>query len=252
MKKILTRDNSFTYYNEKYGESYHATSGAEEEALKKFIEPSKLVKFAENNKEIRILDVCFGLGYNTAAAIDALFYYDTNNHKKIKLSITVLENDPAVFELIASLKPNFKSYWLIKKLSATNTSISENNIEIKLLVGDARDSVKLLNKSKQKFDFCFFDPFSPKKCPELWQKEFLSDIYNLMNNNGILTTYSYARTTRENLAKAGFILKDGPVVGRRSPSLIGVKENKVLKQPPNSKASQRNNGKDEMLHFKVF
>jgi len=43
-----------------------------------------------------------------------------------------------------------------------------------------------------------------------------------MNKNAKLSTYSYARTVRENLKEAGFEVIDGPVLGRRSPSTIGI------------------------------
>ena len=45
-----------------------------------------------------------------------------------------------------------------------------------------------------------------------------------MNKKGILTTYSCARQVRENLKKAGFIVKDGPCVGRRAPATIALKD----------------------------
>ena len=43
-----------------------------------------------------------------------------------------------------------------------------------------------------------------------------------MKQGAILATYSYAKTIRNNLAKAGFTVKDGPIIGRRSPSTIAV------------------------------
>ena len=37
MKLIKTKDNSYTFYSEKYNEAYHSTSGALEESFKKFV-----------------------------------------------------------------------------------------------------------------------------------------------------------------------------------------------------------------------
>jgi tRNA U34 5-methylaminomethyl-2-thiouridine-forming methyltransferase MnmC len=39
----------------------------------------------------------------------------------------------------------------------------------------------------------------------------------------MVATYSYARIVREGFAKAGFTVKDGPIVGRRSPSTLAYK-----------------------------
>ena len=64
MKKIKTGDGSYTFLNEKYGEVYHSVSGAEEEAIKKYAEPTKVAELAKKG-EVKILDVCFGIGYNS-------------------------------------------------------------------------------------------------------------------------------------------------------------------------------------------
>jgi len=45
-----------------------------------------------------------------------------------------------------------------------------------------------------------------------------------MRKGGILTTYSCASIIRKNLREAGFLVKDGPVVGRKAPSTIAIKE----------------------------
>ena len=91
----------------------------------------------------------------------------------------------------------------------------ENNI--KIILGDARETVKKLN---EKFDVVFLDPFSPKKCTELWTEVFFSDVKKLMKKNGILATYSCARSVRDNLRKLVFVVEDGPCIGRKSPSTI--------------------------------
>ena len=40
MKEINTKDNSVTFYNEKFDETYHSISGAKEESEKKYIIPA--------------------------------------------------------------------------------------------------------------------------------------------------------------------------------------------------------------------
>ena len=89
--------------------------------------------------------------------------------------------------------------------------------KIKIILGDARETVKKLNET---FDVVFLDPFSPKKCPELWTKDFFSDVKKLMRKNSTLATYSCARSVRDNLRNVGFVVEDGPCIGRKSPSTI--------------------------------
>ena len=72
-------------------------------------------------------------------------------------------------------------------------------------------------------DAVFFDPFSPKKQPELWSVDLFQKIFQIMASGARLTTYSCARQARENLQAAGFRTEDGPVVGRVSPGTIATK-----------------------------
>lgn len=221
MKRITTNDNSLTFYNKKYSETYHSTSGAEEEAVKKFVEPSNIKELVNNkdqdNKTINILDICFGLGYNSAAAIDEI----REHSKDCIINIIALENDRQILDNIKTINSNFKSYKIIKELINDSLTINKDNTNIKIILKDAKKSVKNI---KQKFNIIFLDPFSPKKCPELWTEEFLKDIYALCEKGAILTTYSCARIVRDNLTAAGFKVKDGPCIGRKSPSTIAIKE----------------------------
>jgi tRNA U34 5-methylaminomethyl-2-thiouridine-forming methyltransferase MnmC len=93
--------------------------------------------------------------------------------------------------------------------------------DVKLIMGDARETIKAL--PARSFDCVFLDPFSPKKCPELWTKEFFSQVYRVLRKKGMVATYSCAKSVRENFKAAGFTVRDGPVVGRRGPGTVAVK-----------------------------
>ena len=54
MKLVKTNDNSYTFHSDKYDETYHSTSGALEESLKKFVEPCGI------KDGMNILDIGFG------------------------------------------------------------------------------------------------------------------------------------------------------------------------------------------------
>jgi tRNA U34 5-methylaminomethyl-2-thiouridine-forming methyltransferase MnmC len=207
MKQIQTRDDSITFFNEKYQEAYHSTTiGAIEEAEKKFAEPSNL------KDGMVILDFCFGLGYNSLAAL----------MKLSQVKIIALENDKEIINQIQTIEVPEKyqeKYEIIKQV-AKNNSFESLQVQIKLILGDAKKEIKELN---EQFDAVFFDPFSPKKCPELWTQEVFKDIFKLMKPGAILTTYSCATEIRKNMQAAGFQVKDGPIVGRKAPGTIGIK-----------------------------
>jgi tRNA U34 5-methylaminomethyl-2-thiouridine-forming methyltransferase MnmC len=213
---IITDDGSPTFRNEYYDQPYHSKSGAIEESFKKYALP---LKIWEKENPV-IYDVCFGIGYNAAAALDLFL-----EKGKGKIIIYCYENDNEILGKVFEINPEFKNYGLIQQLirnyfETGNTVLENDKARLVLCVGDARLLVK---EAKDNADFVFFDPFSPKKHPEMWEEGFFRDIYEKMNKNSILSTYSYARIVRDNLKSAGFMVSAGPVVGRRSPSTIAVK-----------------------------
>lgn len=220
MQKITTKDGSITFHSKEYGETYHSVSGAIEEAFKKFAGPCRIKELAMEKGKIKrglnILDVCFGIGYNSAAAIDAA----KEANPKCRINIIALENDRKILWEIKKLVPDFRNYVLIKK-AAERLEIDEDNVSIKIILGDARETIK---RTKTKFGAVFLDPFSPKKCPWLWTEEFFKDIARLMKKNAVMATYSCTRKVRDNLEAAGFEVKDGPCVGRRAPGTIAIKK----------------------------
>ena len=192
MQLVKTKDNSYTFYSEKYKECFHSVSGAFEEALKKFVIASGL---REGEK---VLDVCFGLGYNTYLAV-----------KHVKdISVVALEKDEEVLKAIEKLGIDFIQDVVKGKCD-----------NVKLIIGDALETIDQVDE----VDVIFHDPFSPKKNPELWTEDFFRKEFEKLKRGGRLVTYSCARQVRENLSKVGFIVEDVAPVGRRGPSTLARK-----------------------------
>ena len=68
--KIITEDGSISFRSEKFNENFHSKAGAYCETKNKFINPSRLKRF--HNKSINVLDICFGIGYNSALLFENL------------------------------------------------------------------------------------------------------------------------------------------------------------------------------------
>ena len=187
MRLVKTKDNSDTFYSEDYEETFHSVSGAFDEALKKFVLASSL-KEGE-----RVLDVCFGLGYK----------------------IIALEKDRKVLDELQNL--DIEGFEFIKRVASTG--FYENSCSIKLIVGDALETIDQV----EEVDVIFHDPFSPRKNPELWTEEFFRKEYSKLAKGGRLVTYSCAKAVRDNLRKAGFVVEDVAPVGRRGPSTLARK-----------------------------
>ncbi|MEK6963882.1 MAG: MnmC family methyltransferase [Nanoarchaeota archaeon] len=209
VETIKTKDGSSTFYNYTYQEHYHTLFGAREEALIKYVEPAK-IKDRDNTV---ILDVCFGLGYNSAAALE---------QKKEGASMTIigLEIDPAILKEIKNMDFPFSNKELFVE-AIEKGEVVKDRITLKIIVGDILNTIKTI---KEKVDVVLFDPFSPKKQPELWTQDLFKTIFELMNPGGILTTYSCAKHIRESMKNAGFMVEDGPVFGRRAPGTVARKK----------------------------
>jgi tRNA U34 5-methylaminomethyl-2-thiouridine-forming methyltransferase MnmC len=217
---FITADGSISFRNIAVDEMYHTKSGAIEEAYEKHAKPLKVWE-----KENPVLyDVCFGLGYNAAAAIDVI----RSNGNDSLITVYCFENDMEILEKILEIDPKFDCFNIVKIfinnfLSQKDDYYEETFDDVKfiMLFGDARE---MIAKARHDADFVFFDPFSPLKDPKMWDKEFMKNVYEKMNPGGKLTTYSYARKVREDFAAAGFKVTKGPIIGRYSPSTIAIKE----------------------------
>ncbi len=206
---IKTDDGTATLFLDEYDQAMHSTSGAYEEALFKHVLPSMIL---DKKKEIlTVLDVGFGLGYNALSLID-MFGSECSNSV---LNIVSLEKDKNFAGYMESVRFNDQRDLIYKKIRKAYTEGSEEfeTIRLKIIFGDARDSLK--NISGNKFDAVFQDPFSPAKNPELWSVEYFRLLAGLMHEDAILTTYSSADHIRMAMIEAGFLVGKGPSVGQK-------------------------------------
>ena len=66
---------------------------------------------------------------------------------------------------------------------------------------DARISLK---NDKNIYNFIFLDAFTPAKCPALWSLEFFKLLYEHLDENGMILTYSNSAAVRNAMINAGF------------------------------------------------
>jgi len=213
MREEITLDGSVTLFNEDHQDHYHSKSGAVEESFLKFCRPAQIA----GRKNMRLLDIGFGIGYTCAAAIEEFF---ENGGEKMEL--ISLEIDPRVLIEMQKLNTPKLKYFEQVKIAAKTMAYSDDKLNINIILGDATQTIKFLPDDY--FDVVFADGFAPTRNTELWTESFFKEVAKKTKKNGVLTTYSYARHVRDNLQSAGFLISDGPIIGRRCPSLIGVKK----------------------------
>lgn len=212
-KIVQSEDGSYTAYSTTFEEHYHSTrDGALHESLSKHVIPA--FKHHQERDEISILDICFGLGFNTLATL----YYMKKEGIEKRLRIFSPEFDG---ELINSLR-EFTYPHIFNELLPIIDALSrehvyeDSSIYIELYIGDARE---YLNVCTERFDIVYQDAFSPATNPLLWTKEYFGDISRLIKEDGILTTYSMALKTRIALYENGFKLYINSGEGHRDATL---------------------------------
>jgi len=196
---VLSEDGSYTAYSKEYGEHYHSTKdGALFESLVKHVYPAFALK--ENQDEINILDICFGLGFNTLSTI----HYHKKNTLASKLNIFSPELDSSLVKSLWSFTypKEFDEFRHIILCLAEEGIYSDENLHVEIFLGDAREYVRGL--APKKFDIVYQDAFSPASNPALWTKEYFGEIKNILKDDGVLTTYSIALATRLALYENGF------------------------------------------------
>lgn len=111
-----TEDGSLGLYNFNVQDIYHARQGAYSEACDKFATPAinHLININQAN-EINLLDICYGIGYNSIA-----FIQNISNEKFLsninKINITLLEYNKSLIILSPFIKCNNYNFFIRLRL----------------------------------------------------------------------------------------------------------------------------------------
>ncbi len=217
-EQIITKDGTKTLYSKEFDECYHSTNdGALNESLNKHIIPASNLSLHKNS--LTILDICYGLGFNTLTTI----YYYQKHRPNTKLHIISPELDEG---LVKSLKEfeypkEFEGLKEIIQSVSSDLFYEDSSIRIEVLIGDAREMVKSIDKE---IDIIYQDAFSPKKNPALWTREWFLDLKSISSKDLILTTYSSATPVRLAMYESGFNIYTPPKADVRSGTIASLIE----------------------------
>jgi len=214
----LTADGSFTFTSKEFGESFHSHYGAKQESFFKFVVPTQLAT-AAHKPVLRLLDVCYGLGYNTASALQTIWAVNPSCY----VEVIGLELNPSVPK--AAIAHDLFDNWNYNYTEILTQLAFEHQVQIAclkatIIIGDARDSIALVRQSGFLADAIFLDAFSPPQCPQLWTIEFIKQLSLCLHEDGLVATYSCAAAVRTALLAAGLVIGSTPPVGRRSPGTL--------------------------------
>ncbi len=105
-------------------------------------------------------------------------------------------------------------------LSDPTQPLIRDDIEMQLVVGDARDTLPAWQSMA---DAWFLDGFAPAKNPELWQPDLLAEVGRHTHPDGSFATYTAAGDVRRALVAAGFDVARIPGYGRKRHMTTGRK-----------------------------
>ena len=209
---FLTEDGSYSIQSREINskvETLHTRTGAISEAFEKFIRPMKF----NYKKDINVLDICTGLAYNTTALVDD-FIKNTNNDTC--LNVDCVEISKATLAAGLLVPSPIKSHDIVKIAiedalidddyieNKAYTNSLPSNISINFFIDDARKIIQDLEDNK--YDAIFLDPF-----------------YRVINDNGIVATYTSSSPVRSAFIRAGFHVGLGPVFGRKQGGTLASK-----------------------------
>ena len=198
---VTTSDGSHTLYSKQFNQHYHSVKeGALNESLSKHVIPA--LNYHQNKKELTILDICFGIGYNSLATL----YYIQKSDLNIKANIYSPEFD---LELLHSIEhfnfpKEFESLKNIIRILSQELFYEDEKCKIEIYHGDAREYLDILYNKNIFFDIVYQDAFSSEVNKLLWTQEYFAQIKNILNDDAIVTTYSIATPIRLSIYNNGF------------------------------------------------
>ena len=205
-----TADGSYTLFVPELDEHYHSVKGALTESEHIFINMGLKHSSAPSP---RILEIGFGTGLNAfltsleAEKDNRSIFYTTIEKYPLDMETIKLLDYP---ELIAPEES--KLFYSIHNAGWNSPQTISGNFTIEKIEGDFTEY-----RFRNGYDIIYFDAFAPEKQPEMWSQTLFNNLYEILNYDGILTTYCAKGAVRRMLQEAGFIVErlPGPPGGKR-------------------------------------
>lgn len=210
MELEKTADGSYTLFVPELDEHYHSVKGALTESEHIFINMG--LKYSKI-KSPHILEIGFGTGLN--AFLTSLEAKRENRN----IFYTTIEKYPLDMETIRlldypkTIEPSESElFYSIHSAEWNSPQRITNNFTIEKIEDDFTKY-----KFSDNYDIIYFDAFAPEKQPEMWSQPLFDYLYNILNDNGILTTYCAKGVVRRMMKEAGFKVErlPGPPGGKR-------------------------------------
>ncbi len=260
---VPTADGTMTLRDKVTGELYHNSGGAFLESMENYVLPARLEDIIQRRKPdstdgsktvVRMVDACFGMGYNTFALWHHILSkphlpLDQIDVVGIEFDTAMLETLPDILEqdcfkiiltelrdhhghtLVDNLRMFMKLGLPTQSMKFSYQSNEGPKFNLHLLFDDLRVQAPDLAKNEaEQFDLIFHDPFSPSKLPHLWTVELFDCYFKILRpDSGRLLTYCAASAVRGGLKESGFsIFRTRDVGVKKGGTLAAINEADVL------------------------
>lgn len=216
-ERTLWRDNGVPV-SQRFDDPYYSLDNGLAEARHVFLAGNALPQ--RFSPDFHIAELGFGTGLNLVAARLAWRAADVPG----RLRFTSFEAFPmppedALRALSAFPEASPFAADVAALLSTPQQPLIRDDIEISLIVGDARDT---LPGWQGRADAWFLDGFSPARNPELWGSDLMAEVARHTTPGGSFATYTAAGDVRRALAAAGFDVIRVPGFGRKRHMTTGT------------------------------
>lgn len=204
---ITTADGSNTIHIADWNEQYHSKHGALQEALHVYIS-SGLKYFFERfpkKKTLSVLEIGFGTGLNALLTLINTKTLSTkvNYHAVEAYPVSELELKALNYsKIIPNAQQDFETIHNCSWNMSTQINSNFNLKKRQQFFFDIEDS--------SAFDIIYYDAFGPRVQPDLWTKDIFLKMYNALNVEGHLVTYSAKGSVRRAMQEVGFIVERLP------------------------------------------
>lgn len=196
LKKIITEDGSYSFYNSCIKETYHSRKGALTESLHVYISKGIDYWFEHNSKS----ELCniFEMGFGTGLNVILTKRFSEVNQKKVVYSS--IEKSPLTNNQIKKVS--------LKDLSQDEDRIL-NSLWNKTHIISPLFSIHKIHDDffnitdKNVFDLIFYDAFAYHAQPNIWSERALKISVDLLKQNGIWVSYCAKGKVRRILEKLG-------------------------------------------------
>lgn len=210
-KKNLPKDYKLPFNNEKISKMLHKSPKSKIKFLKE-INVIFLLKILENHPEIyENKDLASILTSKEYQQFFEPFILHLFELYRLRRGI----NTPK--SRVTAFLHNIYYNYLSKRYKTALKSPIFNKFIFDLKINDAR---KEIITDANKYDLIFLDAFTPAKCPMLWSVDFFKLLYEHLDDNGRILTYSNSATIRNAFINAGFYI--GKIYNNTSGKFMGT------------------------------